>query len=96
MWKKWIDSGSPPCSPQTPSVQVGAGRAALLDRDLHQDADAVDVEGLERRHGEDALVEVAGEERGLDVVAGEPPRGLGEVVGAEGEELGDLGDPVRR
>ena len=41
---------------------------------------------------EDAHLQVGGEERGLDVVAGEAPGGLGQVVGAEGEELGGLGD----
>ena len=76
-------------------LEVGPGAPALLDGDLHQPADAVDVDGLERRDREDALVEVGGEERGLDVVPGEAPRGLGQVVGAEGEELGGLGDPVR-
>ena len=43
---------------------------------------------------EDAVLEVAAEERRLDVVAGEAPRHLGQVVGAEGEELGRLGDLV--
>src|SRR5438045_3479560 len=36
--------------------------------------------------------EVAAEERALDVVAGESPGHLGQVVGAEGEELGGGGD----
>ena len=70
-------------------------RAALLGGDLDEPADAVGVDGLERRDGEDALVQVGGEDRGLDVVAGEAPRGLGEVVGAEGEEVGGVGDAVR-
>ena len=36
---------------------------------------------------EDALIEVLLEEHALDVVAREAPRGLGQVVGAEGEEI---------
>ena len=59
---------------------------------LDQPADALAVERLERGDAEDAEVEVAGEERALDVVAGEAPAHLGQVVGAEGEELGGLGD----
>src|SRR6185437_5785934 len=73
-------------------LQVGPGLAALFDRDPHQPADAVTVERLERRHTEDAEVHVAAEERALDVVAGKAPAHLGEVVGAEAEELGLLGD----
>ena len=48
------------------------------------------------RDPEDAHLEVAAEERALDVVAGEAPGRLGQVVGAEGEELGRLGDLRRR
>ena len=40
------------------------------------------------------MLEVLGHEPALDVVAGEAERHLGEVVGAEGEELGHLGDLV--
>ena len=43
----------------------------------HQPADAVAVEGLERRDAEDAQLEVAAEERALDVVAGEAPASSG-------------------
>ena len=73
-------------------LEVGPGRPAALGADPDQLADALDVEGLERGDPEDAHLQVGGEERGLDVVAGEPPGGLGQVVGAEGEELGGLGD----
>ena len=57
-------------------------------------SDAVDVERLERRGFEHPAVEVLGEERALDVVAREPPCELGEVVGAEGEEVSDRGDAL--
>src|SRR5665811_558274 len=43
-------------------------------------------------HPEDALVQVGAEERRLHVVARKAPGHLGEVVGAEGEELCRLGD----
>src|SRR4051812_16819697 len=75
-----------------PEVQVGTRLAALLRRDAHHPADALLVEGLERRHTEDAQLEVAAEERRLDVVAREAPAHLGQVVGAEREELRGLGD----
>src|SRR5512145_3095376 len=73
-------------------VEVGAGRPALLRGDLHHAPDALSVQRLERRDAEDAQVEVAAEERRLHVVAGEAPTHLGQVVGAEGEELGGLRD----
>src|SRR5262245_64663173 len=56
---------------------------------------AVPVDRLEGRHSEDALLQVGGEERGLHVVAAEAPHRLGQVVGAEGEELCRLGDLAR-
>ena len=69
--------------------------AALLDRRRHQRANTIDVERLERAHPEDAVLQVFGEEGRLDVVAGEAPRRLGEVVGSEGEEVGALRDLAR-
>ena len=60
-----------------------------------QAADPVDVERLERAHLEDAVLEVAAEERRLDVVTREAPGHLGQVVGAEGEELRRPRDLVR-
>ena len=44
------------------------------------------VEHLERIVLDDAVLEVVGQEA-AGVVAGQAPGGLGEVVGAEGEEL---------
>ena len=43
-----IDSGSPPCSPHTPSLMLGPDRAAPLDAHLHELADAPMVDRLER------------------------------------------------
>src|SRR2546421_11818502 len=73
-------------------LEVGAATSTLLGGDMHQPADAVCIDGLERRYPEDAQLDVATEERALDVVAGEPPAHLGQVVGAEREELRRLGD----
>ena len=56
----------------------------------------VDVEHLERVALDHAVLEVAREELALGVVAREAERRLGEVVRAEGEEVGVLGDLVRR
>src|SRR5690349_20048766 len=67
--------------------EIGPGLAALLGGDLYEAADALGVERLERAYPENAEVDVAAEERALDVVAGEAPAHLREVVGAEGEEL---------
>ena len=65
---------------------VGPGAASLLGGDVDQPADAVDVQALEGRHREDALVQVGGEKGGFYVVPGETPGCLGEVVCAEGEK----------
>src|SRR5262249_13227993 len=73
-------------------LDPGPGPAALFSGDLDEPADALPVEGLERRHAEDPQLQVAAEEGRLDIVPGEPPGGLGEVVGTEGEELSGLGD----
>ena len=69
----------------------GAGRAwprGRARRPSRPAADALGVEGLERRDREHARARGRCEERRLDVVAGEAPRHLGQVVGAEREELG--------
>jgi len=78
-----------------PQLQLLALAAAQPDRGLHQLAHAYLVQGGERVLLEDALLEVLGEEAGLGVVAGDAEGGLGEVVGAEGEELRVLGQAVR-
>ena len=52
-------------------VQVRLRRPGPAGSPSHQLTDAVDVDRLERRHREDAPVAVGGEERSLDVVAGE-------------------------
>src|SRR5439155_17800134 len=60
-------------------LQLRPGRAALLDGDAHQPADALGVQRLERGYAEDAQFQVPGEERALHVVAGEAPTQLGQI-----------------
>src|SRR5699024_4481280 len=71
-------------------VDVGASGTAELAGHVDQLADADLVETLERVVVEDLLLVVAGQEA-AGVVTGEAEGHLGEVVGAEGEELGLLG-----
>ena len=74
-------------------LDVRAGLAALGDGDLHELANAGAVE-----RGEGVLLEDfrfgVGHEEGAHVVAADAESGLGEVVGAEAEELGALGNLV--
>ncbi len=93
-WRKSIESGSPPCSPQTPSFSSGLRLAAEPRAHPHHLPDAGRVERLEGRAVEDLHVDVARQHATLDVVAAEAERGLGEVVGAEREEVGVAGDLV--
>ena len=94
MWKKAIESGSPPCSPQMPSLSDGLASRPDPRAQPDEPAHARPVDRLERRAVEDPLLEVVREEAGLDVVARQAERGLREVVRAEGEEVGLLRDPV--
>ena len=65
-------------------------RAAALGGDADQVADAFLVEADEGVLLEDALVDI-GVQEPAGVVAADAEGGLGQVVGAEGEELGMLG-----
>ena len=67
-----------------------AGGAASGDGHFNELADAGLVDGLERVNGDDFLVDIVIEEP-ADVVAAEAVGHLGQVVGAEGEEIGFLG-----
>ena len=78
-----------------PELDVGPRRAALVDRDLHQPGDRV-VEGLERVDRQDPVLDVLEQEAALGVVAAVAERHLGQVVRAEAEERGVLGDLVGR
>ena len=77
-----------------PSLRSGARRAALLDGDPHQLADAVDVDASGTGSPAGSALDVVEQEAALGVVAGVAERHLGQVVGAEAEELGVLGDLV--
>ncbi len=77
-------------------AELQAGLRLAPEPRAHPDhlSDAGRVERLERRAVEDLDVDVAREHAALDVVAAEAERRLGEVVGAEREEVGDACDPV--
>ena len=75
-------------------LEVRLGLAAGPGRQPHEPADAGPVDRLERAAVHDLLLDVLGQEAALHVVAREAERGLREVVRAEREEVGLLGDPV--
>ncbi len=72
-------------------LEAGPGRPAPLGGDRDQLADALDVDADERVAREDALFDIGGEEA-AGIVAADAQGGLGEIVGAEAEEFGLLGD----
>jgi hypothetical protein len=74
--------------------QVRPGRPALLDRDLHQAAEAFPVNRLERIAGRDVVLLIVADERAV-IVAAHAERRLRQVVGAEAEELRFFGDLIR-
>ncbi len=59
-WQNFTESGSPPCSPQMPSLISGRVLLALLDRDLHQQANARLIDGRERILLHDLQFRIAG------------------------------------
>src|SRR5438132_8620707 len=73
--------------------QFGARLAALLDSNAHQFSHALAINHLEWILFEDALAQVRGQNL-VDVITREAEGGLREIVGAETEELGFLGDLV--
>ena len=76
-----------------PDLETLFGGAAEPDAGGDELPDAVAVDGLEGILVQDVLAEIFGEE-GVSVVAAEAERELSEVVGAEGEEVGVVGDLV--
>ena len=90
--RRAIDSGSPPCSPHTPTLRSGrvARPRATPRRTSSPTPSASTVSnGLA---GQQPQLEVGRHHPALDVVAAEAEGHLGQVVGAEGEEVGHLGD----
>ena len=75
-------------------LQIRLGGPTLLDSDPHQLPDAGDVEHLERVLRKDLAVDVLHQELPLRIVARVAEGHLGQVVGAEAEELGMLGDLI--
>ena len=72
-------------------LEIAPHLAAAFGGDAHQLADAVAVDGDERIGGQNAFRRVDAE-KARGVVAADAERGLGQIVGAEGEELGGFGD----
>ena len=88
-------AGSPPCSPQTPSLSVGSRRCAALGGHLDERADALLVERDERVLRQDARLDVRGQEL-PGVVAREAHRGLREsFVPKEKNSAGRASSPAR-
>src|SRR3954464_8316624 len=95
MWKKSIESGSPPCSPQIPSFRSALASRPAPRGEPYQPAHARLVDRLERAAVDELLLHVLGQELRLDVVAREAQRRLRQVVRPEREEVGDTGDAIR-
>ena len=74
-------------------LDFGTRFAAFFNRDFHQPANAGHVDRGERILLDDLEVLIGGQER-AGIVAAHAERGLGEIVRAEAEELGFLGDLV--
>ena len=68
-------------------LELGLRRPPFLDGDLHQRADAITIERDERVLRQDAALDILRQEL-AGVVARRPNSGLGQVVGAEAEEVG--------
>ena len=66
----------------------------LLDGDIHQLANAELVERFERVRNQDVVLDIERQELVLGVFTREREAGLGQVVGTEREELGDIGQIV--
>ena len=75
-----------------PDLDCRPHRSAAFDRDADELADTVDVDRLERIVLEQAVLEVEGQEPSLGVVARHAEGRLGQVVRAEREELGVIGE----
>ena len=76
-------------------LEARPARAPPFDRERHQAAHALHVEHLERVVLQDAALVVHRQELVLRILARERERRLRQVVGAEREELGDLGEVLR-
>ena len=76
--------------------QFGAGLAAFINSHLHQPANTFAVDGLEGILGQDAFFDVFHQEVALGIIAAVAEGHLGQVIGAEGEELGQFRQSRRR
>ena len=71
-----------------PELQVRLSATTALDPFLDKPSDTVNVDGLERRNAKHTIFDVQREEDALNVITGETPRCLRQVVGAKAEEVG--------
>src|SRR5215469_6025905 len=81
---------------KNPYFELRTGFASLCNAPLHEHANALSVERLERvggKHTRLLLIHVVRQEA-AGVIAREAHGGLGKVVGSEGEEFGDFADFV--
>src|SRR5690606_35361307 len=76
-------------------LEIGASPPAAFDAELHQLADAFLIDRLARIIRDDVVYAVEADERTI-VVAAHTERRLSQVVRAEAEELGLLGDLIGR
>ena len=91
----WIDSGSPPCSPQMPILRSGRVARPFSTAVLHQLPTTSSSSVWNGLAGRMPSSDVREQEAALGVVAAVAERHLGQVVRAEAEELRVLGDLVR-
>ena len=87
--------GVSPVLPADPDLEAGPGLAPEFDGDLHDPPDSLHVERRERVVGKHLLAHVVEQESGFRIIARDPEDCLGQVVRAEGEELGREGDLAR-
>ena len=93
MWQNSMEDGSPPCSPQMPQFDVGAGLTAQTDSQFDELAHAILIQLCEGIGLVDLGI-VVGIQELAGIVTAEAESHLGQVVSAEGEEFSFLGDLV--
>lgn len=76
-------------------LDAWAGLAPAFGGKLDQFAYTLDIDADEGITGEDALVHILGQEP-ASIVTADADRGLGKVVGAEGEKFADFRDLDRK
>src|SRR3979411_2622325 len=94
-WQNSTEAGSPPCSPQIPTLRAFfVFRPPPVPVPLHSPPPPLLVQPRDGIFREQLPLEIERQEL-PDVVAAVAEGHLGEVVGAEGEEVGMLGHLFR-